>query len=380
MKQISFAGAAMLVAACHLAPPKAPEVLSLDSLRESPQVSAAKDTDAFHTAESYRNKALAAVRAEDGPTAELYAEAARIWYERAAISLRLKAATDAYQQAEQALAKTEGVSGEAKAQRDRAEGEVRMLEQRALIARQLRIPRLDRAGADRGKAREQAARALLKEAETLCVLAEWKGGSKGASGETPTASILKDAEERMEAEYGSTKTGRHPPVSKDDAKADDRDALTQALAARTACLALLARQRHEAQGESAPAVDRTDAILATLSEAGWAPTRDERGVVLTFRDLLDQKYVERFQELGKLLKEKSDVHFLLVSHLSPSSAGRDQRALQERLAEVTAALRNAGVKAGNVRTLDAGSALPVVDPADREASSRNTRLEIVLTF
>jgi flagellar motor protein MotB len=151
--------------------------------------------------------------------------------------------------------------------------------------------------------------------------------------------------------------------------------IDDAAARRVACLDLLtkARRTTEAQTGSTDA----DTLLGELSAASWTPTRDERGVVVTLRDVFAGSQVSvtmesKLKDLGRIAAAHPGLGVQVVVHDAFELKGGADRA-----AAVAKVLVAGGAPADKVKSEAAGTRSPVVDPADAKNRGRNARVEIV---
>ncbi len=152
--------------------------------------------------------------------------------------------------------------------------------------------------------------------------------------------------------------------------------IDDAAKARTACLSVLTQARR-AQTTTAQAVTGADVLLSELSAASLAPTRDERGVVVTLRDVFRGSAVDpaaepRLEALGRVAAAHADLPIQVVVHDATAQGPSDDRAKA-----AAAALVKGGAKADHIATVMAGTRAPIVDPNDARNRARNARVEVV---
>jgi hypothetical protein len=198
-----------------------------------------------------------------------------------------------------------------------------------------------------------AARSLAVQARLLCSAAHLVA---------PSLTGLKEAEEAT-AELEKKLEGAPRPAPIDEAGRR-----------RVACLDLLTRARRASDGQSGA---NADALLAELSAASWSPTRDERGVVVTLRDVFAGSTITSAQEsklkdLGRIAAAHPNFGVQVVVHDALEAKGGADRAQA-----VAKALVAGGASADEVKAEAAGTKAPVVDPQDAKNRSRNARVEIV---
>jgi outer membrane protein OmpA-like peptidoglycan-associated protein len=208
---------------------------------------------------------------------------------------------------------------------------------------------------ERELARREAARALTAQGRLLCSAARLLD---------PKRTSLDDDFKKL-AELEAT-LGSKAMTPIDDARA-----------VRSACLAELTATRRPRTQQN-PADPATDKLLQELSQASLAPSRDDRGVVVTLGapferdDKLTAQAVTRLGDLAGVAKAHPDFPVLVVVH----SAGKLPDARETtRTERAASALREHG--APKVETAAVGAALPRVDPKEPGAAARNDRVEVV---
>jgi hypothetical protein len=155
-------------------------------------------------------------------------------------------------------------------------------------------------------------------------------------------------------------------------------AIDDAARARARCLDVLTRAR---RSSTAP-VGATDALLAELSASGGLEVaRDERGVVVTLRNLyrgaaLTEEGASALKDLGRVGVAHPAFAVQVVVHDAAAAPGGDH-VDAARGDAAKQALVGAGVPSARVATELAGARAPVADPADARSRARNERLEVV---
>ena len=324
---------------------------------------AAKDAERFAPqalaeAENLRKEALALSERGDDVGAALTAERALAAYDRARSLAR--------------LARSESDRAAAEAERVRAEGELqsmsatraelardgRELEKKIAIANEARLPPSSGpADPAREAARLVAARSLAVQARLLCGAAQLLA---------PSLVGLKEAADAT-AEIEKKLDASPKPAPIDDAGKR-----------RAACLDALTRARRAQDGTA-----DGDALLAELSAAsaaassGWAPARDERGVVVTLTgafagEKLTPQADAKLKELGRVAAAHAGAYVQVVVHDAAESKGGDARAGLAQKAVVAG-----GVGEAKVKGEWAGARAPLVDPSDAKNRARNARVEVV---
>jgi outer membrane protein OmpA-like peptidoglycan-associated protein len=228
------------------------------------------------------------------------------------------------------------------------------------IAHEMLLPaKTGPADPQREEARLVAARALATQARLLC------GSAKLLA---PQTAGLPEAEQELTALDKTLEQGKGAP------------AIDAAARARASCLGVLTKARRAAQATGA---GQADALLAELSAAGgWDPTRDERGVVVTLRNVwkgngLAPEMEARLKELGRVASAHPGFAVQVVVHDATHPSPAEQQANTQRAEAAVKALTAGGAAAGKVKGETAGARNPVVDPQDAKARARNARVEIV---
>jgi len=345
-----LASALLFVFGCAASP--RPALLSqADATRLAPRVQASEKgaPQAFLEAEDLWQQAQKAYEAGDMAQSDLLSEQAIAAYEHAVVLARLTAAIGRSSTASSALfgAQKEGLSLDQSALQ--LEAEVLDLEARAKVVRDaLPPPKSEPATPERERARLKAAQALLTQARLLCVSARLLDP---VHADAPKADL--DEVARLEQVTAPA------PID-------------QARRVRARCLQLLSEVRRpklrlNPQGFAA------EGLLTELSEAKFGPFRDDRGVVVTLREvfssgnLLAAEAGEKLAALGRVAKTHPEFPVLVVLH---TAAGKPRDG-----GIVLQALNAAG--ADNVTLDAAGSTLPVAPQSEPGASKRNERVEII---
>jgi hypothetical protein len=310
----------------------------------------------YAIAESERAKSRAAFDAGDDATAEIYAERAAASYQNAFVLARLAKATQRENEAKKALANAEEDAARFQKARQDLDREADALEKKLAVARDALIPPASGAtDAQREAARLVAARSLVTEASLLCGAAEL-AGADAKSLEDPKKNLA-DLQKQLEG------TPKPAPI---DASAR----------LRATCLGALTRARRAGDTKSS-----ADALLTELSAAGsWSPARDERGVVVTLRDIfqgnaLSKDGEKKLGDLGRVLAAHPGLAAQIVVHDATQPAAKDTGD-QQRADAATKALAASAPNA-KLRSDLAGARSPVVDPSDTRHRARNARLDVV---
>jgi flagellar motor protein MotB len=310
---------------------------------------------AFGEAEAIRAEADRAWQSGDPVLGALLAEQALAAYERAFVLARLARATEEAATAEADLANRRSELAALAAQREQAEREAAELEKKVVLARERLAPLpAGPADATREAARLVAARSLAMQARLLCSAAELV---------FPAAAGL-EAQKKALAELDRQLAGRPRPAPIDAAGR-----------ARGGCLEVLTLARRSADRAQ---TTEPDALLAELSASGdLSPSRDERGVVVTLRDAfrgtkLAPGVEAKVEALGRVAAAHPGLGVQVVLHdaAEPTST-------RDRVAPIVKHLVAGGALEAKIRVELAGTALPLVDPADAKNRGRNARVEIV---
>jgi hypothetical protein len=368
------------------APARPPAMARVVEVRTSPAAAEAEQwaPQAHARALALEERAEQALRDGDSEAAELLAEQAIAAHEHAWVLTRLARGERRRLDAEKALDEQRRTLSELRAQHQRLAAEATSLELRAQVVRgALPLPPHEAAPADRQQARRQAAAALSTQARLLCVGARLLGQAQRVS------PILVRLDE-LDRELAAGGAARQ---------------LELATALRSECLRVISEVRRQ---NSAPAarvpgaapVHRqgatgasagpsstplataaplpADVVLDQLSAAGAAPSRDDRGVAVSLRNvfgadgnLTDGARVE-LRRLGQIAGAHPDFPMLLVAHGASARDGADP---QRELAAVSAALTEAGVSKLEVQSV--GDRVPLLPSSSPSARERNQRIELI---
>ncbi len=345
----------------------------MDRAREAPAVKegAALAPQELQLAEAERKEAQAAEARHDEAAADLYAERARVAYERTVVLARLARATTAGEAARLSLAKQAEDAqhlAAARAEFDRA-ADVTATE--LAVAREALVPaHIGPADASREQARALAARSLAAEGHLLCGAARLlvrRAAGEAAAAESAETARVDAATRELEAVETALRTGGPRAAPQLDAAAKSR----------AACLDALTRVRRTA-GEAS--TGDADALLAALSaRGGWDPSRDERGVVVTLRGAFKGTALvadaeRQLRELGRVAAAHANYPVQIVVH-DAVAPGESERYADAARGKLAAAALAAPEVATSVETV--GASLPTTDPAEPRNRGRNARLEVV---
>jgi outer membrane protein OmpA-like peptidoglycan-associated protein len=368
--------ATLLLAAC--APTPRPSVLAeVEQVRRGAAAEEARRhaPGAFAHAEKLRREASVAFEAGDLAGSQMVGERAIAAYAHAHALARAGRAEEAQAQALRSLEAARAELTTIDADQARVAAELDALDMKIKVARDAQpVVPSRKADPEREKARLDAARALSLQARMLCAAARllMVPAPPAAAPSAPAApgALAAQLNEATQA------------VEKLDAELAGQVAapIDQASRVRAGCLAALTAARRAATPVShAPGAG--DALLAALSASGgWSPVRDDRGVVVTLRNLFAGSSLTpagegRLRELAQVAAAHPAFPIAVVLHSDrePPSP-RDDGVLRARADAVVGALRAAKVQ--RMEAVVAGARAPLVDPAGRERG-RNARVEIV---
>jgi flagellar motor protein MotB len=325
---------------------------------------------AFAEADQALRAAKEAERAGDTAAAELHAERAVAAYQHAVALARLARATDEALQAKEALARAVEQAQRYGAARKAAEREADDLEKQLKVAREAERPGSSGpADPDRERARLVAAQSLATQARLLCSAARLVSPQAPGLAEAETAAA--DLEKKLEA------SPRPAPI----------DAAGRV---RAACLTALTKARRAGTPDS----DQADALLGELSRStdpkaksttDLAPSRDERGVVVTLRSLFPAGKTEKLttegetalKDLGRIAAAHPTFSVQVVIHDAATPSAADVALDKKRGEAITKALAEGGASSAKTKVEQAGARAPVFDPADTKRREKNARVEIV---
>jgi hypothetical protein len=339
----------------------------MDRVRMAP---AAKDGAnlaplAFARAEQERKLAQQSYDAGDDVAASLHADRAIAAYEHAFVLARLAKATNDASDAKTANDAADAQADKLEATRVALEHEAQGLEEQIVVARELLLPApTGPADPARAAARLVAARALATQARLLCNAAQLL---------VPTATGLAEAQKAVvdldaALEPGGKRAAGASPL------------IDVAARARAGCLEVLTTARRSADSSS---TGLADSLLAELSAAGgWDPVRDERGVVVTLRDLfkgaaLTPDGQKKLGDLGRVAGAHSTFAVQVVVHDAAPPSAAEAADDQKRADAAVQALVAGGASASKVKGETAGARAPIVSPNDAKARTRNARLDVV---
>lgn len=368
MSRLVLGPLALAVFACATAcatPPR-PAILSeLDAVRGGNAATEARKLvpQAGAKAEKLRNDAESAWPKGQTASSEIAAERALVAYADAATLARIVKAEQRLAAAKAEAHQAASLLQHLEADQKRAASEAADLDAQLRVAREAEpLADTNAASADRELARLSAAKTAVMQARLLCVSAKLVASSQSPA--LPTDPIDKTLSE-LESLQARLERGTKPPTP-----------IREAISARSQCHRHLTEVRRPARMAN-PASENADRLFEELAQAGFAPSRDDRGIVVTLQDAfqpgaLVPKAEPKLTELASLSRHYEQVALLVVSH---SLRGEPSSLDRERGDAVTSKLRELGVK--NVQAVAAGGRLPIVDARDLGGARRNERLEIV---
>jgi hypothetical protein len=376
MKRLSVLTFVLALAAC--APiPKPPVFAEVDAVHDNR--ASAEDRKlaptAYAHADKLRTDARAAFDAGDISGSQLLAERSLAAYAHALVYARIARAEAEAKDADAALAASQTEIASLDSEQARVAAEVAALEARIRVSKDAQpITPSGQTSGEREAARLAATRSLALDAKMLCtgarlLLSSIPEGSPAPVG-APERSVLitqlDDAELFVAKTNESIAAGGPAPI----------DLATRG---RAACLSVLTNMRRSmTQATHAPGGG--DVLLSEISATRlFSPFRDERGVVVTMRDVfsgdkLTPSATQRIEALGRIAKTNRGFPVAAVMHQEKEPSAKDAASSKVRADALTAAFHSAGVTTINV--LEAGTAAPVVDPRSAERK-RNDRVEIV---
>ncbi len=324
---------------------------------------------AVDEADAFLKLANQAREDNDDVGAALYAERAIAGYQRALMLARVARATT-----DLASATTDGDKADAErktliAQRADADRQGDELEKKLFLARELRSPsNSGPADPQREAARLSAAKSLALGAHLLCGAARLVDSQ--TDGLKTQEDKLAELDKKLDADGTSAATlGRGPHQDAKPAPIDD------AARARADCLSLLTKARR-AHPIASGGGQSADPLLSELSAAGSEPMRDERGIVVTLRDVfagsaLSKDGQAKLESLGRVAAAHPNAPVQVVIHDATTQPPGQRAQL------VTAAVVKGGAKPDKIAGEIGGTRAPVVDPNDAHNRGRNARVDIV---
>lgn len=268
------------------------------------------------------------------------------------------------------------------AAQERAAADVEALTQRLQAAQTVSAAALQ--GPEAEAARKDATRSFLTQAKLLCGAARLLGAGAGAAGQgnaqDPTSpEVLARDLGAAEAQIGALDA-----ELADVSKPAPLDAATRA---RAQCSSVLSRVRRSNASGAASKGASADELLQQISTMGvrskglpMEPGRDERGVVITLRDVfeadgsLKASARERLAELDRVASAHTRFPIAIVVHSDANIGPKELPRWQARGAAVAGALSS--VDKTRTVVLVAADTQPLVASSSSD-HARNARIEIV---
>jgi outer membrane protein OmpA-like peptidoglycan-associated protein len=369
----------VLAASACASPSRPPVMARVAEVRTSP-ASVESETwapQAHALAVGLEERAERALADGDTDTAALLAEHAMAAHEHAWVLTRLARAERRRLDAEAELAEQRRVLGELQAQQQRLSAEAAGLELRSQVAKGTRALPSREGATERQETQRRASTALATQARLLCVGARMLG-------EVQRAPALIARLDELDRQLAAV------PASKG---VDDAAAL------RAECSRLISEVRREnsapaarAPGERSGVSQKpnvagkpvavaplpADALLDELSSSGAAPSRDDRGVSVSLRDVLgaqgqlNETARTQLRNLGQVAKAHPDFPVLIVGH---SASPEGDAVMGKELEAVRSELTGVGVASIEVQAVS--DRQPLLSPRSPAARERNQRIELV---
>ena len=373
-----------LAAACGV-PARPPAMARMAEVHAAPATTEAEAwaPQAHAHAVELEAQAESALRGGDTEAAALIAERAIAAYEHAWALTRLARAERRRLDAEKELAEQRRVLSELRAQHQRLAAEAAALELRAQVARSaLPVPPHETSPVERREARRRAAAALSAQARLLCVGARLLGEEPRVA---PVLARLDELDQRLAsgAEAKSIETATElrsqcldiiSEIRHQNSKPAARLSRGAPASGKASSDAPAARPPAPASAAPLPA----DVLLEELSAVGAAPSRDDRGVSVSLRDLFgpDGKLTQRarpeLERLVRVAEAHPDFPVLLVGH---SSSERGTVEVGRQLELLRTALAGSGVS--KLAVASVGDRQPLLPQRSPSARARNQRIELV---
>jgi hypothetical protein len=359
MRRVVFI--ALLAGAACGRPPRPAVMAETERAGKAPSAALASQLapEGFAHAEKLKRDAESAYQAGDLAGAQILSEQALAAYQHALVLARIARAQQRAEKAraalstsQQSLAATEGEQKRIAAEADDLELRIKVIRDAAPLAA------AGPADPAREKARLAASRSLALDARLLCGAAQMLDPK--AAGIAEVQQGVDDLEKKLGSEP------RPAPIE-------------LAMRARAQCLSALTVARRPAAATST--LGRSDELLSELSATGeLAPARDDRGVVVTLRDLfrgdeLTYEAKERLAALGRVARAHPAFPLQVLVH--GGAGGGEQMRERSRGEAVSKSLAEGGADAQKVQVHAAGSAHPIVGSSGTKNRDRNERVEII---
>jgi hypothetical protein len=354
-----FYGATLLSAACATQP--RPIILSeVDAARQTgATVEAAQFApQTYANAEQHRQAAEQEWKNGRIASSQIAAERALAGYEQTQAAARIARTERQLAEAHARVAESQKALGQLQAQLKQVTAEQTDLDTQVKIeqdAEALAPPKP--ASPEREVARRDTARALSAQARLLCAAARLLATPKEALNQKWAALDTLDTQ---------LKQGRVPaPVD-------------VAIRLRADCLHELTLVRRPLV-TSQPQATAGDELFVKLSSAHLAPSRDERGIAVTYHNAfaangLAPATIEAMRQLSAVIKQHPGMPLLVVVHAGTANPSRDEA----RGKAAIDTLKQLGADKADVHLV--GDNLPLLDRHKPGAESRNERLEVVFVL
>ena len=357
---LAFASAILFAAAC--ASPQRPAVLTqVDATRQTSATLQAAEYAPQSYAQAEQHRAVAERQWKDGKIAscQIAAERALAGYEQTQAAARVARTERQLARTQQQVDKSQRSLGEIQAKLKLVATEQADLETQVKIeqdAEALAAPKP--ATAEREAARRETARALSSQARLLCASARLLGAP---------AESLDQKFSGLDTLDDQLKQARVPAP------------IDIAIRMRADCLHELTLVRR-AMLMAQPQGTTGDELFVKLSSARFSPSRDDRGVSVTFFNAfaangLAPAALEAMKQLGPVIKAYPDVPLLVAVHAARANQPNDEA----RGKAAVEALKQLGATKTDVRLV--GDRLPMLDPHKAAGPEpRNERLEVVFVI
>lgn len=344
------------------ASPQRPAVLTqVDATRQTNATLQAAEFAPQSYAQAEQHRAAAERQWKDGKIAssQIAAERALAGYEQTQAAARITRTERQLAKAQEQVDASQKSLGEIQAKLKLVTTEQTDLETQIKIeqdAEALATPKP--ASAEREAARRETARALSSQARLLCASARLLGSA--AESLDPKFSALDTLDDQL-------KQARVPTP------------IDVAIHMRAECLHELTLVRR-AMLMAQPQGTTGDELFVKLSSARFSPSRDDRGVAVTFfnafaANALAPATLAAIKLLGPIIKAYPDVPLLVAVHSSNSNQPNDEA----RGRATVEALKPLGAVKTDVRLV--GDRLPLLDPHKSAGPEpRNERLEVVFVI
>jgi len=357
---LTFAIAIVFAVAC--ASPQRPAVLTqVDATRQTSATLQAAEFAPQSYAQAEQHRAAAERQWKDGKVAssQIAAERALAGYEQTQAAARIARTERQLAKTQQQVDESQRSLGEIQAKLKLVATEQADLETQVKIeqdAEALAAPKP--ASAEREAARRETSRALCSQARLLCASARLLGAP---------AESLDQKFSGLDALDDQLKQARVPAP------------IDVAIRMRAECLHELTLVRR-ANVMAQPQGTTGDELFVKLSTARLTPSRDDRGVSVTFFNAfaangLAPSASEAIRQLGPIIKAYPDVPLLVAVHAASANQPNDEA----RGRAAVEALKQLGAAKTDVRLV--GDRLPLLDPHKAAAPEpRNDRLEVVFVI